>query len=152
MPFFKSTYNILKKYDEDEAFESKWMDSDKLVLPPKVDWDYNREMIIEDVDLWEVLYEASGGIGVYAAWLPYAEFYMITTGLDFRNKVRYINEIPYYDRQIETFYGPGAQEKLVKRTGELGINLSIHQTWVDLEDMWLYSQDPQPPKPIIILP
>jgi len=152
MPFFKSTYNILKKYDEDEAFESKWMDSDKLVLPPKVDWDYNREMIVEDVDLWEVLYEASGGIGVYAAWLPYAEFYMITTGLDFRNKVRYINEIPYYDRQIETFYGPSAQEKLIKRTGELGISLSIHQSWVEPEDMWLYSQDPQPPKPIIILP
>ena len=128
------------------------MDSDKLVLPPKVDWDYNREMIVEDVDLWEVLYEASGGIGVYAAWLPYAEFYMITTGLDFRNAARYVNEIPYYDRQIETFYGPGAQEKLIKRTRELGISLSIHQSWVEPGDMWLYSQDPQPPKPIIILP
>lgn len=152
MPFFKSTFNILKKYDEDEVFNTNWMDSDKLVLPPKINWDYKREMIIEDVDIWEVLYEATGGIGVYASWLPYAEFYMITTGLDFKNAVRYINEIPYYDRQIETFYGQGAQQKLTARLAELKIRLPVHQSWIEPEDMWLHAPESQDLPKTIILP
>ena len=83
MPFFKSTYNILKKQDEDECFNSNWMNSDKLILPPggpddkKNCWDYSREMQIEDVDIWEVILENGGPFGVYAAWCPYEEFYIV---------------------------------------------------------------------------
>ena len=80
MPFFKTTYNILVRPGEDELFDPNWMNSDKMILPPKKDWDYSRELQIEDIHIWEVLYEASGGIGIYAAWDPFAEFYMFTTG------------------------------------------------------------------------
>lgn len=138
MPFFKTTYNILVKQDEDELFNENWMDSDKLILPPKVDWDYSREMQIEDVDIWEVIYEATNGIGLYAAWLPYAEFYLLTTGNDY-DATRYFNNVPYGYRNWETYYGKNASEKVIKRCNDLKIPISIHKKWVDEEDMWLYS-------------
>jgi hypothetical protein len=138
MPFFKSTYNILTKQDENEVFNVNWMDSDKLVLPPNPKWDYSRELTVEDIDIWEVIYESSGGWGVYAAWCPYAEFYLITTGLDYRNGARYVNGTPYWDRTFETFYGPGAQQKVYKRAKELGIDLQVYNTWVEPDKMWLH--------------
>jgi hypothetical protein len=141
MPFFKSTFNILSKCDEDEVFNRNWMDSDKVILPPRLDWDYKREMTIEDVDIWEVLYEASGGIGLYAAWLPYAEFYMITAGFRTETGPHYFQrsgETPYWDRHIETFYAKGAQSAVRKRAKELGIVFTLNDVWVDDEDMWIY--------------
>ena len=126
MPFFKTTHNIFKDYGE--VFDSNWMDSDKLVLPPRTEWDYKREMTIEDVDVWELIYEAGGGRGVYAAWSPYAEFYMIKNSwTDTSN-----------DLKIETFYGPSASKKVQKRAKELGMVLNTNKIWVDDEDMWLY--------------
>jgi len=148
MPQFKSTYNILKKVDEDEVFESRWMDSDDVVLPPKIDWDYKREMTIEDVDIWEVLHVQGGSIGVYAAWLPYAEFYMITTGPDWKNDPAEINGYQYVHKNIETFYGPDAQKKVYARAKEIGINLPVYKNWVNDDEMWLHT--PQQEKKIII--
>lgn len=120
MPFFKSNANIFK--DHGEYFESKWMDSDELVLPPTQTWTYDRELQIDDVDLWEVLYE--GDFGVYAAWSPHAEFYMI---------------LPFYwaagkfsaTYSIETFYGTDAALKTWKRAAELGIKLPLADYWVE---------------------
>jgi hypothetical protein len=154
MPFFKSTYNILKKQDEDEVYEPKWFESDKLILPPggpddlKRKWDYKRDLKIEDVNIWEVLYEENAGIGVYASWDPYAEFYMITTGLNFRNEPRIFNNIAYWDRHIETYYGQGAQEDVQRRIRELGIPLFAHPNWVEEDEVWLYEK--REPKLIIL--
>jgi hypothetical protein len=145
MPIFKSTYNILKKFDEDEVFNPNWMDSDTLILPPKVDWDYQREMTIEDVDIWEVLYESSTGMGLYAAWMPYAEFYIVTTGLDWKNNPSVINGNSYRGRVIETYYGQGAQAKVQQRVKELGMAISLNKIWVEDTDMWLYA-NPEPTK------
>lgn len=145
MPIFKSTYNILKKFDEDEVFNPNWMDSDTLILPPKVDWDYQREMTIEDVDIWEVLYESSAGKGLYAAWMPYAEFYIVTTGIDWKNNPSVINGNSYQGRVIETYYGQGAQAKVQQRVKELGMAISLNKIWVEDQDMWLYA-NPEPTK------
>jgi hypothetical protein len=133
MPQFKSTYNILKRTDEDEVWNDNWMDSDKLVLPPTKKWTYDRDMVIEDVDIWEIIYEASGGVGIYAAWTPYAEFYMFTTGWKSLKDDQLTN-----DRMIETYYGRGAQQQVMQRAKELKIPLGTFNTWVDPEDMWLY--------------
>ena len=138
MPFFKTTKNILTVRWEDELFDPNWMDSDSLVLPPKVDWDYSRELQIEDVDIWEVLYEQGGGLGFYAAWSPYAEFYMITLPL--------LNVLP---NRIETYYGPLASEKVYKRAKDFNINLVKNKIWVEEEDMWLFKK-PETPKSILI--
>jgi len=142
MPMFKSTYNILKKPDECEVFNTyltNWMDSDKLILPPggpddiQNHWDYKREMKIEDVDIWEILCEESGGRGIYVAWLPYAEFYMITSGFQPLRIGQYVN-----DRIIETHYGPGVQEHVYRRAQQLNLHLNVERTWINSEDLWLY--------------
>ena len=129
MPFFKTTKNILQTPWEDDLWNDNWMDSDKVYLPPKIDWDYSRELKIEDVDIWEVLHQQGGGLGVYAAWMPYAEFYMIT--------LNGLNTIP--DR-IETYYGSQASESVIKRCKDLKIPININKIWVEPEDMWLYEK------------
>ena len=139
MPLFKTTKNILEVQDEDELFDPNWMDSNTLVTPPTNDWDYARELKIEDVEVWEVLFEGSGGLGVYAAWRPFAEFYMVTTGFDTLN-YKFINEFMYSGRITETYYGPGSQARVVDRANQLGIFLGKHTVWVHPSEMWLYDQ------------
>jgi 23S rRNA G2069 N7-methylase RlmK/C1962 C5-methylase RlmI len=74
---------------------------------------------------WD-LFCFEGGFGVYAAWDPYAEFYMLTHPL-------------YYNKDIEVFYGRNANKRIRKRMKELGIPFYTHKAWVEPEDMWLYS-------------
>ena len=140
MTQFKTTKNILVAPNEDELFNPNWYDSDKVVLPPKVEWDYSRPLNIEDIDIWEVIFEMGGGLGLYAAWMPHAEFYLITH-YHFR----------YKDNALETFYGPNAGMQAYKRGLELGMPLSVHKEWVDPENMWLY-QDPEAKSNTLILP
>ena len=123
---FKSTQNIFKDFSE--VFDPNWMDSDKLILPPKKDWDYKRPMKIEDVNVWEVIYEQGGAVGIYAAWDPYSEFYMIRVGWFLEAQ----------GHGAEVYYGPGAMKQVMKRAEELGIPLSTTQTWVEPDEMWLY--------------
>ena len=121
---FKSTQNIFKDFGE--VFESKWMDSNKVEVPPNPEWDYSRELQIEDVDIWEVIYEQGGGVGLYASWSPYAEFYLLRTG--WRN-------LP---NDIETYYGAGAQSAVQKRMSDLNFHFVLQKHWIEPEDMWLY--------------
>jgi hypothetical protein len=124
---FKTTQNILK--DSNEVFDSSWDSIKEIWLPPTYDWDYSRELQIEDVDIWEVIYEQSGGVGVYAAWCPYAEFYIIRVGWKL--------ELKGYG--IETYYGPGSMKKVQKRMTELKIPFGLNKIWVDSDQMHLYS-------------
>ena len=129
MPTFKTTYNILVKPWEDELWNPNWMDSNTIQLPPYKEWDYKEELTIDKVSVWEVLYDASGGKGVYAAWDPYAEFYLVTTGWIPGTK---------NDRIIETYYGPEAGKKVYFRAKELNMPLIKNKIWVEPEKMWLY--------------
>jgi hypothetical protein len=139
MPFFKTTKNILTTPWEDELWDDNWMDSDKVVLPPNSNWDYHRELQIEDVSIWEVLYQQGGGIGIYAAWDPYAEFYLITQ-----------HNFSIRTNAIETYYGPDAQKLVEKRAKELKVPpLTKYKIWVEPEDMWLYEN---PTTNALILP
>jgi hypothetical protein len=140
MPTFKTTKNIFIPW-EDELYNDNWMDRDTIYLPPKRDWDYARELQIEDINIWEVIGDYGGGAGVYAAWDPYAEFYML------RHNWR-MTKAGY---SIETFYGPGAQKNLQKRMKEMDFPFHTNQIWVEPEDMWIY-QDPEPKANTLILP
>jgi hypothetical protein len=127
MPQFRTTYNILTKADEDELFDHNWMDSDKIILPPRKEWDYSRDLQIEDVNIWEIIYQQGGGIGLYAAWDPFAEFYMIT--------------LPHFKivtNSIETYYGKKASNRAYKRARELGMHVNLNKLWVDPDKAWLY--------------
>jgi hypothetical protein len=125
---FKTTHNIFKDFGE--HFDPNWMDSNKLITPPKKNWDYKRPMQIEDVNLWEVICEQGGSVGIYAAWDPYAEFYMIRVG--------WFLEAQGYGAEI--YYGPGSMNKMIKRAKELNIPISTNNVWIDPNDMWLYTE------------
>jgi len=130
MPTFRTTHGIFKEPWKDELFDINLMDSDTLKLLPRKNWDYKREMKIEDVDIWEEIHLQSGGTGLYAAWLPYAEFYMIIKNI-------------YWSRDgldVETFYGPSAGQKAYRRALELGMPIFLNDMWVEEEDMWLYTE------------
>lgn len=126
MPFFKTTENIL--LNNGEYFDPNWMDSNTLILPPSKKWDYSRELQIEDIDIWEVIYISGGGNGVYAAWQPYAEFYLITDGNYFTGQI-----------SLTTFYGKNAEKKVVEEMKKRNILFSTNKRWVENEDMWLFN-------------
>ena len=45
--------------------------------PPIIYWDSKVPIKFENVELWEVISEISGPVGVYAAYMPYAEYYIV---------------------------------------------------------------------------
>jgi hypothetical protein len=127
--FFKSSYNIFVKPDEDEVYNNDWANLPFIQNPANEKWDYQRELQIEDVNIWEQIYYESGGLALYAAWDPLAEFYMITHRFFMRRS-----------DGIETFYGPMAGERAYKRAIELGMPIFKNKVWVEPEDMWLYTK------------
>lgn len=82
MPRWKTTQNILALKNDGEYFDENWMNYDRIsqYAPKMIPWDSPRPIRFEDVDLWEVITEMSGPIGVYAAYMPYAEYYVVTNG------------------------------------------------------------------------
>jgi hypothetical protein len=114
MPQFKTNQNIFKDFG-DEVWNDNNMDSDKIMLPPSPDWSYDRIMEIEDVEVWEVIIERGGGTAVYAAWCPYAEFYMVRHS---------------WGEELEVFYGRFVQPQVLERIDELKIEISATLTMV----------------------
>jgi hypothetical protein len=129
MPFFKTTKNLLETPWEDEFYNPNWSNSESVILPPKKEWDYKREIKIEDVDVWELIYFSSNGTMLAAAWDPYAEFYIVTKDL-------YLNDQSSY---IETFYGKNAGLRAYKKATEFGMPVELNQVWVEPENMWLHT-------------
>lgn len=82
MPKWKSTEQILYPSKDGEYFDENWMNFDRIsqYAPPIIEWTDDRPMRIEDVDLWEVITEQSGPVGVYAAYMPFGELYVVTSG------------------------------------------------------------------------
>jgi hypothetical protein len=79
MPRWKTTQNLLNVKNDGEHFDENWMNYDNIAqyIPPNPEWKSERPIKFEDVDLWEVILEESGPLGVYAAWCPYAEYYVV---------------------------------------------------------------------------
>lgn len=74
----KSTQQILVQYWGDFRPEFNWMNDKIQDLPPSYPWKGLRPLRVEDVDLWEVLVETNDRVGVYGAWRPHDELYIIT--------------------------------------------------------------------------
>lgn len=126
MPRFKSNANIFVYLDD--HYDRNHYDSNIPFIPETKKWTYDREMTIDDVDLWEVIIEEGGGRAVYASYVPYAEFYMICTGWKSDGKTP----------RIETYYGPGAESVVQKRMKELDFPVVTNKVWIDNDDMWLH--------------
>ena len=112
----------------DDILNNCW-ESVKTDMPasaPTTHWHYIREMEITDVSEWEEIYHQPGNIGIYGAWAPHAEYYIIVHELFLENT-----------ETIEKFYGVTAGKDLWKRASELGIDLPMYEVWVDSHNTWL---------------
>lgn len=90
-------------------------------------WDYEKNPRIDDVNLWEELYYVPATVGIYAAYDPYIEYYIIVYNL-------FIDQ----DAGLEEFYGPGANKKIWEKAKVLGIELPTATMWISKKDSWLY--------------
>lgn len=76
---FKTTHHILLN---NPGLEKSLYDSVRdgiSDIPPTFNWNGMRPLRVEDVDIWEVILEnPRKGIGVYVAWCPYDELYIVT--------------------------------------------------------------------------
>jgi hypothetical protein len=88
-------------------------------LPHKEPWNSDRVIDVEDVLLWEQLYYQEGHVGIYAAWNPYDEFYIIVHNLFLDSPAG-----------IEKFRGVDASDQIYSRAAELGIELSASDKWI----------------------
>lgn len=104
MPTFRTNQDIFKTHGE-ELYDENHKNYDFLNLPPSPAWDNSRPLQIEDVDIWEVILEGGGGFGLYAAWCPYAQFYML--------RLR---------GEVEWYYGPEGEKMLENRLQSLNIS------------------------------
>lgn len=46
-------------------------------IPPTYNWNGKSALNFDNVDIWEVILEKSNGLGIYAAWCPYDELYVV---------------------------------------------------------------------------
>jgi hypothetical protein len=107
----------------EEILKNPWRDpcsTGHYEPPPRKDWNHEQVMSISDVELWEEIYQEPGNIGIYAAWSPYAECYMIVYNFFSNSK-----------EGTELFYGKTAAREVYKKCKTLGVDLSVNKIWVD---------------------
>ena len=108
---FKSSYQILNNVWKEDVPN---VDPNPKILPPKSQWDNQQPIRFEDVNLWEQIFYMPGNIGVYAAWDPYDEFYVVVYNL-------------FADQPCgkEHFSGPDAPNEIAKKLQTFGIKLDV---------------------------
>ena len=117
MPRWKTTENLLHFSKDGEYFDENWMNYDSIYqyMPPNPTWQENRPIKFEDVDIWEVLFEWSGLSGVYAAWCPYAHYYIVL------DKWKVVAE----------YRGVEGEKQLQKFLTDNNISFSLSEIWID---------------------
>ena len=117
MPRWKTTENILYPEKDGEYFDENWMNYNSIYqyLPPNPLWNEERLIRFEDVDIWEVISERGGISGVYAAWCPYAHYFIVT------NQWRIVAE----------FWGIEGEKKLIEYMKNNDMYFSINKVWID---------------------
>lgn len=83
MPRWKATEQIINLHKDGEVFDENWMNYHSIFqyMPEPILWTEKRPPRVDEIDIWEVISEESNGrglTGVYAAWQPYAELYVVT--------------------------------------------------------------------------
>ena len=111
MPVFKTLPNILISSWE-PTIESKFCLSKTVsVLPDKK---LSQEIkSIKDIELWEQIHHQIGNFGIYAAWSPYAEIYIIVYYM--------FSKLP---GGIEVYYDP---EEVYQKARTLGVALPFEE-------------------------
>lgn len=112
---FKTTQEILNNPWDCQQRETT------VHLPPKILWDREKEVTIDDVELWEQIYYQPGNVGIYAAWTPFVELYIFVYDLFAAEK----RTIEVYNSSAEVF----------KKAQRIGVDLSTHRIWVSEEEL-----------------
>jgi hypothetical protein len=113
MPIFKTT---------EEVFSKEWRDSASFNMTPPAtyEWNLDRKIIIEDIERWEQIYYSFGDLGIYSAWRPKSEFYII------------VHDFFLDDRQfVKTFFGDTAANEVYSYAKSYGIDLKNQLIWVN---------------------
>ena len=110
MPTFKNTLDIITN-PWNKAFSNSNCSAG--MLPSYKKWAEDKDPQMDDITLWEQLYYEAGNVGIYAAFDPYVDYYIITYNLFFDSNYRF-----------EEFVGPDATQKCYNRAIELGISLN----------------------------
>lgn len=110
MTIFKTSQEIL----------SRWQDSiGTTVQPKKYEWLESSEPQLCNIKFWEEIYCESGNLGVYAAYSPFVEMYLIV----------YLTVLENNFSQ-ELFYGPAAEYEIIERCKDLGIVLPTRTIYI----------------------
>jgi hypothetical protein len=92
----------------------------EIEAPPKIHLSNNNFIpSINNVQIWEELYYKKNYVGIYAAWSPYVEFYIIV-----------YNFLINTDHGYESFFGPYAARNLTHKANKIGIKLEEKTSWV----------------------
>ena len=80
MPRWKVTEQLLNLSKDGEVFDENWMNYNSIFqyMPTPVPWSETRPPRVDEINIWEVIVEMTGPLGVYAAWQPHAELYVVT--------------------------------------------------------------------------
>jgi len=124
---FRTTAEILSAVWNQRDFNLTSVPSYPTELPDKQSWLHRSDLTFDRVEVWETLYYKGGVMGMYAAWNPYAEFFVITHTLFLDSAAG-----------VEIFYGQGATRQFYNRAKELGVELPIGPVWVEPEHLTLY--------------
>jgi len=119
----------------DQIMQNKWNPHSQDIKDykkfPKKNLKYSIKEVYsyQDIEVWEELYHKPGNIGIYAAWSPFVECYIL---------VHYL----FLDTNfgIETYNDENAMDNLVSRAKELGITLSSDNIWVDSIDFQNFTE------------
>lgn len=103
---FKSTYEVLNT-----PWEKK-EDRNITITPPK--WNGESPITIEDVVIWEQIYHQPGNIGIYVAWSPFEEFYLVVYDLFSKTSAG-----------VKAFSGPDAVSQILSIASKLNISLPV---------------------------
>jgi len=89
--YFKTTSQIIDLKEYSNFIEIDFNNEDfikKIIDPPF--WRKNKNMSIYDVFLWEIIIETNDMNGIYASYVPYNEYYIVTNNCnivaDFQGK------------------------------------------------------------------
>jgi len=99
----------------EEILDNVWESPQKFFINyPNFNYSNIEKLDIDNVVLWEEIFFIPGGIGIYSAWKPYAEFYILTHNLFLKKEF------------IEKFY---SLQTLLDRCKELDVQLQTELIW-----------------------
>lgn len=83
-------------------------------IPLYEEWDYSVPIKLTDIKVWEQLYHDPGNIGLFAAWSPYIEFYILMY-------YPFLNS----GNGIITYYGKDACYDVAAVMREISVNFEV---------------------------